>query len=247
MKTEWDYTPLAEAYVRRPGYAETAIDELVSVSGGPGRVCDVGAGVAHLTLMLAARDCKVTAVEPNDAMREIGQRRTTALPAIRWFEGTGEATGQPDRAFDVVTFGSSFNVTDRPRALVESQRILRPEGWFACLWNHRDLDEPVQARIESIIADAIPGYTYGARREDQSAVIDRSGLFGPVVRISGATTHRQSVDDVVEAWRSHATLQRQAGAAFSTIVSRIANFLGSLPGNGIDVPYTTNIWMAQAK
>ena len=30
MKTEWDYTDLAEAYLKRPGYAQSAIEKMFS-------------------------------------------------------------------------------------------------------------------------------------------------------------------------------------------------------------------------
>ena len=110
---------------------------------------DVGAGSAHLTKLLVARGCNVAAVEPNDAMRAVGMRVTANKP-VQWHVGTGEATGQPDNAFDAVTFGSSFNTTDRPEALRETQRILRPNGWFACLWNHRDLNHSLQAEVERL-------------------------------------------------------------------------------------------------
>lgn len=33
MKTEWDYTNLAEAYLHRPGYAPSAISELLAIAG----------------------------------------------------------------------------------------------------------------------------------------------------------------------------------------------------------------------
>ena len=39
---------------------------------------------------------------------------------VKWHEGTGENTGQNDTDFDMVTFGSSFNVCDRQLALVET-------------------------------------------------------------------------------------------------------------------------------
>src|SRR3954447_13572753 len=116
MKTEWDYTVLADAYLKRPDYSEAAIDELLRVAGVTKgtAVCDVGAGVAHLTLMLAHRGLDVTAVEPNDAMRANGLKRTHDLPNVHWHEGTGEQTGQSDSSFALVTFGSSFNVCNRP-------------------------------------------------------------------------------------------------------------------------------------
>lgn len=249
MKTEWDYTHLADAYLKRPDYSQSAIDEMLAIagvhSGDP--VCDVGAGVAHLTLMLAAAGLQVNAVEPNDAMRANGRLRTAPFPLVNWFEGTGETTGQAGGAFKLVTFGSSFNVCDRPRALAETARILVSCGWFGCMWNHRDLEDPIQKRIEQIISASVPGYGYGTRREDQTEVINASGLFGPVRTLQGQVMHEQSIGDCVEAWRSHATLARQAGDAFHKVVGDIEAYLKTLNRSSIDIPYTTRIWVAQKK
>lgn len=249
MKTEWDYTALADAYLKRPDYADAAIDAMLSIAGvKAGRdVCDVGAGVAHLTLMLASRQLNVVAVEPNDAMRANGLQRTEKFANVRWHEGTGEVTGQASGAFDMVTFGSSFNVCDRQLALRETARILRPRGWFACMWNHRQLEDPVQAKIESIIKAHVSNYDYGSRREDQTAVIDASGLFGPVVHLDSRVMHEQSINECVEAWRSHATLERQAGERFADVVAAIEEYLHGLGQPAIRIPYSTNIWLAQLR
>ena len=248
MKTEWDYTSLADAYLKRPDYADAAIDAVLAIAGlTQGRICDVGAGVAHLTLMLAARQFQVTAVEPNDAMRANGIKRTASFANVNWFEGTGEQTGQQDGQFDMVTFGSSFNVCDRPKALLETVRILKPAGWFACMWNHRRLDDPIQNEIENIIKAEVSGYGYGTRREDQTAIIDGSGLFGPVVHLDANVMHEQSIEECVEAWRSHATLQRQAGDRFLAVVDAIERYLASLKTSHIQIPYSTNVWLAQRR
>lgn len=248
MKTEWDYTSLAEAYLKRAEYAEDAVVRIVRTAGvkAGDPVCDVGAGVAHLTLPLAKRGLQVTAVEPNDEMRRLGGQRTNAMPNVRWHEGTGEMTGQEPGRFALVTFGSSFNVTNRSAALKETVRILRPGGWFACLWNHRDLEDPIQARIEAAIKALVPGYDYGTRREDQTEVIAASGLFGDVVQFDGRVLHRQSREDCIGAWRSHATLQRQAGKAFDAVVAAITRVVEA-EGPEFDVPYTTRVWMANAR
>jgi ubiquinone/menaquinone biosynthesis C-methylase UbiE len=249
MKTEWDYTTLADAYLKRPDYADAAIDSMLSIAGAEkgDKFCDVGAGVAHLTLMLAARALNVVAVEPNDAMRANGVERTEKFANVRWHEGTGEATGQAEKAFDMVTFGSSFNVCDRQQALKETARILKPRGWFACMWNHRQLDDPIQSRIEAIIKERVSGYGYGTRREDQTTVIDASGLFGPVVHLDSRVMHEQTIEECVEAWRSHATLERQAGAAFHDVVAAIESYLQTLGTPSIQIPYSTNIWIAQLR
>lgn len=249
MKTEWDYTNLAEAYLHRPEYAPSAIAGLLDAAGvQPGDiVCDVGAGAAHLTLELVKFGLSVWAVEPNDAMRANGIKRTEDYPAVQWFEGVGEDTGMETGKFDLVTFGSSFNVCDRQQALAETSRILKPNGWFACMWNHRDLEDPVQQAIEDVIKKNIPDYSYGSRREDQTEVIEQSGLFGPVKFISGHVEHHLDAEVFIEGWKSHGTVYRQSPEVFEKIIAEIRQVVEQLHQKTIMVPYTTRIWMAQKK
>ena len=247
MKTEWDYTNLAEAYLHRPEYAPSAIAELFAVTGvqAGDTACDVGAGAAHLTLELAKFGLNVWAVEPNDAMRANGIKRTKEYPAVQWFEGVGEDTGMETGKFDLVTFGSSFNVCDRQQALAETNRILKPNGWFACMWNHRDLEDPIQKKIEDIIKKNIPDYSYGTRREDQTEVIEQSGLFGPVKFLSGRVEHHLDAERFIEGWKSHGTVYRQSPEVFEKIIAEIRQAVEQLNQETIMVPYTTRIWMAQ--
>lgn len=249
MKTDWDYTHLAKAYLKRPDYSEDALQSLFELSelSESSRVCDVGAGVAHLTLALARAGCLVDAVEPNDAMRQLGSMRTKDNRRISWFEGTGEVTGMVSSSYSMVTFGSSFNVTDRLKTLAEVERIALPQAWFAAMWNHRDINDEIQSEIETIISSAIPGYDYGTRREDQEEFLKRSGYLKSVIKLEGEVVHDILVEDVLEAWRSHATLQRQAGPKFDDIINAIASLLGSIGADRIEVPYTTRIWAGQLK
>lgn len=247
MKTEWDYTDLAAAYLKRPDYAQSAIDNMLKTAGlkKGDVVCDVGAGAAHLTLKLAEYGLNVCAIEPNDAMRANGIERTKQYDNVNWFEGVGEHTGMKDGQFEMVTFGSSFNVCDRQKALVETKRILKENGWFACMWNHRDLDDPLQKEIEDILKTQIEDYQYGTRREDQTTVINQSGLFGEVIHIEGKVLHKILAEDFIEGWKSHGTVQRQSKGKFDAINAEIRKIVESKGQDYITVPYITRIWMAQ--
>ena len=247
MKTEWDYSSLADAYLERPPYSPEALKRLFEIAGlaRGDLVCDIGAGVGHLTIPLAQAGFRVVAVEPNDAMRANGQKRTSSLKDVSWVEAGGENTGLPAGQFDFVSFGSSFNVLNRTEAMKETHRLLKPHHWFTCLWNHRDLDDPIQKRIEEIIAENIPGYDYGVRREDQTEIISSSGYFDKVEIVTGGLLFSQPVERVIEAWRSHATVERQAGENFEKVVEDISLYLKSLGREAIEIPYLTRAWIAR--
>jgi ubiquinone/menaquinone biosynthesis C-methylase UbiE len=247
---EWDYTKLAATYTQRPPYAPAAVDRIVATAGRPNpRVADIGAGNGHLTVDLLARGCVVDAVEPNDAMRTIGIDRTRepAAGQITWHVGVGEQTGLDAGTYDLVTFGSSFATTDRQAALRETARILRRPGWFVCIWNHRDLSDPLQEQVEALIRTHIPDYGYGARREDQAPVIAESGLYAEPTVLREPVLHRVPVSDWLAAWRSHGILERQAGPKFDQILADIDELVLSRGVEEIEVPYETVGWMAAAR
>lgn len=180
-------------------------------------------------------------------MRKNGIKRTAQYGNVMWFEGVGEHTGMEDGQFDMVTFGSSFNVCDRQKALIETKRILKESGWFACMWNHRDLDDPLQKEIEDILKAQIEYYQYGTRRENQTAVINQSGLFGEVIHIEGKVLHKILAEDFIEGWKSHGTVQRQSKNEFDKINAEIRKVVEAKGQEYIKVPYVTRIWMAQLR
>ena len=244
MKVAWDYTQLAAHYDKRADYSGVALDRFLVRTGAKRgtAVADVGAGTGKLAIPLAKRGLRVEAVEPNNEMRKFGMQNTSGL-AVAWHEGTAENTHLSSNAFGFVTFGSSFNVVDQAKALTEVGRILQPHGWFACLWNHRDLDDPIQSAVENVIKSVIPDYRYGARREDPSPTIAKSGLFQPSRFIEERFEVDLAIIDYMDAWHSHATLQRQAGRNFTEIIDQITQVANRAPI--LKVPYFTRIWYAQ--
>jgi hypothetical protein len=113
------------------------------------------------------------------------------------------------------------------------------------MWNHRNLDDPIQANIESIIKKHVAEYGYGTRREDQTIEIEKSNLFKTVHFIDGGVEHKMTKSDLIEAWRSHATLERQAKNKFHMVIDKISSYVESLDQDSISVPYTTRMWAAQ--
>ncbi len=247
----WDYTKHAKFYSYRPNYAPLSIDLLVKLAMGGGKahkikVADIGAGTGNLSIMLAERGCKVVAVEPNDAMREIGKERTKDLD-IEWVRATGIDSTLKDGEFDWVSFGSSFNVMDRTMALKESYRLLKQDCYFTCMWNHRDLNDPIQKEAENIIMEFVPNYTRGTRREDQRPVIEaHKELFDNIIYLEEDFYFHQSIENYINAWQSvknpYWDLETKEGVElFEKITQKLKQ---NLPTE-FDIKYTTRAWSAK--
>lgn len=246
----WDYTKHAKFYSYRPNYAPKSIDMLVRLANGGGgnplKVADIGAGTGNLSIMLLERGCEVVSVEPNDAMREIGIERTKGQK-IEWVRATGIDSTLKAGEFDWVTFGSSFNVMDRNEALGEAHRLLKKGSYFSCMWNHRDLNDPVQKIAEDTIVEFVPNYTRGTRREDQRPVIEsRKDLFDNIIYLEEDFYFHQSIENYINAWKSvknpYWDLEKPEGVElFEKIAAKITE---RLPKE-FDIKYTTRCWSAK--
>ncbi|MEU5258931.1 class I SAM-dependent methyltransferase [Amycolatopsis sp. NPDC021455] len=249
-----DFSSLAEDYSRyREGYAPTARDALLGLTGRPPDtldVVDVGAGTGIWTRILAeASPRSLVAVEPNPSMRERGIEDSRGA-AVRWVEGSGESTGLPAASADVLTMASSFHWVDFDRGLDEFHRVLRPGGWFAALWNPRRIEaNPLLVAIESEITRLKPDLSrITSSRSGLIATLTdrlsaRSG-FGDVVYIEGRHTVRQSVDHYLGIWRSANDVQVQLGPAlFDQFMARTRELLAG--HDHVDTTYLTTMWAAR--
>lgn len=103
------------------------------------RVLDLATGTADVALLLARRhpDASVVGLDPSEGMLEIGRSKVAARGlAGRVALEAGEAENLPykNASFDGVTIAFGIrNVEDRPRALREIARVLRPGGRLAIL------------------------------------------------------------------------------------------------------------------
>ena len=255
VEGKWDYSKHAQFYKFRPNYTPQSIDMLVELVGGfvrkkarnsSLRVADIGAGTGNLTIMLLERGLEVVAVEPNDAMREIGIERTKGQN-VKWVRATGLENGLKSGDFDWVTFGSSFSVMDRGEALKESHRLLKKGGYFSCMWNHRDLNDPLQKSVEAIVEECVPNYERGARREDQRPVIEaHKELFDGLVYLEHDFYFTQSLENYLLAWQSVKNpfwdLDTDEGKA---LFERICEKIRAKLPNEFSIKYTSRSWSAK--
>lgn len=174
------FTNRVDDYVRyRPTYPEAIIDVLADVAGlSPTSViADLGSGTGISAALFLRRGWTVCGVEPNDAMRTAAESALAAQPHFHSVKGTAEATTLGDASIDLVTAAQAFHWFDIPATRLECQRILRPTGWAAVLFNDRRVgDSPLLQAYERLLLEF--GTDYHRVRHGNVGLPELDRFFG---------------------------------------------------------------------
>lgn len=183
-------------YVRyRPDYPKALMEWLRREHGVDASwdVADVGAGTGISARLFLDAGHRVTAVEPNAAMREAAMRWLGDNPRFRAVDGRADATSLSDASTSLVVAAQAFHWFDEAAARREFARILRPGGLVAILWNSRRLTgTPFLEGYEALLQRYGTDYTSVAERYADEARMRT--WFGSGYRGTAAFDHGQQLD-----------------------------------------------------
>ncbi|MFE2011401.1 class I SAM-dependent methyltransferase [Streptomyces sp. NPDC059491] len=216
----------AELYDRaRPGYPPELFDALESLAGvGPGsRVLEVGAGTGKATVPLAARGCRITAVEVGADMAAVARRNLAGFDAVEVVTADFEVWPLPEEPYDAVVAATAFHWIDPAVRTVKAADALRSGGALAVVATQHvaggseDFFAEVQGCYERFDPTTPPGLRPPAAADvDTSAHADevaRSGRFGPLVlrRFTWDLTYTTAAYlDVLRTYSTHRSLPPEA-------------------------------------
>ncbi len=233
----------ADVYERaRPGYTSETVAHLVAGTGvGPGAtVLDLAAGTGKLTRALVPTGAALVAAEPSASMRAAFR---TAVPAVPVLAATAEQLPFADGSFDAAVVAQAFHWFDVPEALAELARVLRPGGGLGLVWNERDGSDPVVARLDRVSRwERDAPYQVGT---DFGAVVDASGLFGPVTRARFRFTQSLTREAFVEQVASRSTVAVLPDDARRELLAGVAELAASLP-EPIRLPYLVDTFCTRS-
>jgi SAM-dependent methyltransferase len=156
------YRGAAPYYARgRPPYSSSLVSTLERELGleGSGRLLDVGCGPGILTIELAGTFVEAVGLDPDADMLGEGARRAAeaGVENVRWVQALAEEIPELDLGtFRLVTFGQSFQWTDRERVADAVYDIIEPGGALALVVHTRDgRPQPAGPRYPEIPHDEI--------------------------------------------------------------------------------------------
>jgi len=105
------------------------------------RILDVAGGTGDIALQLQKAyphlRLEISVCDLTPSMLEEGRDKAInqgLLKGLDWFCGNAEQLPWPDDSFDIYTVAFGMrNIADKPQALKEAWRVLKPGGWFFCL------------------------------------------------------------------------------------------------------------------
>jgi len=205
----------AEHYERgRPVWPVEAVDAV----GLPrdSHVLDLAAGTGKLTRVLVQRFDRVTAVEPDDAMRALN----------RWGDlraGSADAIPLANAEVDGVFVADAFHWFAEERAVREIARVLRPGGTLALLWTQSDRDwAPPLPEVDAVwerlrATDEPHPLVRGAWR---SAV--EVPELGPLAEAHVETTYRADRERLVAYLLSQSTVAMRPAEEVEAVAAELA-------------------------
>jgi SAM-dependent methyltransferase len=169
------------------------------------RVLDVACGTGVLARELAVRGARVAGIDPNPGMVAVARRIT---PAAEWHEGAAELLPFADASFDAVAspFGLMF-FSDRPRALREMMRVLRPGGRLVvAVWDSLD-HIPAYASLVALLertagraaADALRAPFVLGERPGLGTLFAQAGIPSAAIATYRGSAQFPSIRTMVEA------------------------------------------------
>ena len=118
---------VADYATHRQGFPPSFFDRLDALGlARPGeRIVDLGTGTGLLARALAARGCRVTGVDQDEAMLKAAE---AAGGGPRYRLARAEESGLPEASAELVTAATCWHWFDRPAAAREAARLLAPGG-----------------------------------------------------------------------------------------------------------------------
>jgi len=180
----------------RPGYPAGLYTYLCAQAGlGPGDVVtDLGSGTGLLSRLFLENGHRVLAVEPNAAMRAVAERDFSGQENFVSIDGRAEAIPLADASADFVVAGQAFHWFEPAPTRHELQRILRPGGQVALIWNRRNTEKnDFQQGYEKILEQFGTDYL---QVDQQRTITDEkiAAFFAPNTMKTASFPHRQTFD-----------------------------------------------------
>jgi ubiquinone/menaquinone biosynthesis C-methylase UbiE len=230
----------------RPGYPSSLVSTLLDKAGldAGATVADVGSGTGIFTRLLLDHGLHVVAVEPNTNMRLAAETTLSEYQQFTSINGSAEQTSLQDDSIDMVTAAQALHWFCNEASKAEFQRILKPGGKLALIWNKRAVSEPFQQAYDAILREYAPEYD-----QVNHMNLDANDIAGFFKAESMELLHfdnSQSLDfaGLIGRLKSSSYCPAEDSPQYIPLVTELVNLFDQFALNGrIDFKYDTQLYL----
>jgi ubiquinone/menaquinone biosynthesis C-methylase UbiE len=137
----------------RPGYPPAMLEFFKDHLGltPDSVIADIGSGTGLSAKLFLENGNVVYGVEPNAGMRASAEGSLIEFKNFRSIDGTSTETTMDDESVDFIIAAQAFHWFDPHPTRGEFQRILKPNGYVALIWNERRLDSTPFSKYEQLL------------------------------------------------------------------------------------------------
>ncbi len=238
----------------RPTYPPALLDDLAELGSlAPGsKILEIGCGTGQLTVPLAARGYRVTAVELGAGLAGVARQRLAEYPDAEVVIADFDGWTAPE-SYDLVVAATSFHWLDPATRLARCRDALRPGGALAVIST-----EHVYGGTVPFFADAQdcyerwdPATPPGLRLESADAIpsgcteLDDSGLFAPAAGRRYEWDARYSTAEYLDVLRTYSGHRALPAVQRDGLLACIAGLIDSRYGGRITKRYLNELVVAR--
>ncbi|HLN07105.1 MAG TPA: class I SAM-dependent methyltransferase [Acidimicrobiales bacterium] len=251
---------VADVYDRqRPSYPSTLVDAVLSFAGlgqsTTTAVAEVGAGTGKASVLFAARDLRLTCVEPSSAMAAVALRNLAPYKNVEVVQTSFEDWQPRPHTYGLLYAAQSWHWVAPQARCTKAFDVLGQEGTLALFWNvlvtrgSDSLERDLEVAYGDLLSDRMRRSHPTERPDANNWVIDEigaSGLFGPVTQVREPWQAIYDTDDwleLISTQSDHRMLDEDTRAG---LFDRIRTAVDR-NGGQVEVDYLTVAYLAQAR
>lgn len=249
LRTVERFSDRVENYVKfRPGYPDEVIElfrremELTPDSV----IADVGSGTGISARMFLDEGCIVYGVEPNDGMRAAAEEYLSGYERFHSRSGTAEDTGLDAESIDIVAAAQAFHWFEPKSTRKEFDRILKPNGYIALIWNERQLNTtPFLTDYEQLLLKFASDYT---KVRHENINVDRLKAFFQKDFRTAIFSNSQvlDLDGLLGRVASSSYMPNETDERFPQLKNELQTLVAKHAENGnIEILYDTTVYYTQ--
>ena len=241
------FSDRVEQYVLyRPSYPTSIISFLENQYqlNSKWNIADIGSGTGISSKLFLDAGYAVTAVEPNDEMRQAAENLLYSYPTFTSIDGKAEESGLATHSFDLIIAGQAFHWFDAKAFKTECKRIGKEKALVLLCWNERLVNTDFLKAYEALILKYAIDYTSIDHRNISDAIIQEFFTSHTFEKKTFPNVQRFDFTGLKGRLLSSSYIPNSNAASYENMINELQLIFQQYQHNNqVEIHYTTGLYI----